>query len=262
MAWKPPADQIELGQRLVAGIQGQARRPPAPRATDEPGSESRRPWSATACAASPTGRARAATGGASTSWPDAPEFHEFAAPGVPGAGARCSTDPTAAAQFLQADGRLAGAGRPHRLHAPAGREDRAVRAAAGGDRSRAAALLRDRDAARAATRAACWSRATRAGRPRSRATPTTRPASAPPTCSRQASVLGLYDPDRSQDGPRRRRGLATLGRLPWPRCAQALDRQQAHGRRGAAHPHRPRHLADARRADRAAARRLPAAQVA
>ena len=104
------------------------------------------------------------------------------APRVPGAGVGVER-PGGPAPVPQDDGRLAGAGRPHRLHAAAGGEDRPLREPPEEVVPGRPALLRHRGRSTAATRRACWSRATWAGPPRSRATPSTRPAWAPPTSS-------------------------------------------------------------------------------
>ena len=75
---------------------------------------------------------------------------------------------------------------------------------------------------------ACWSRATWAARPRSRGTPSTRPEPEPQTFSAQASVLGLYDPDRSQVVHQRGRAKSVAGCLSSPRLmkreVEALQR--------------------------------------
>ena len=103
-----------------------------------------------------------------------------------------------APQFSEDDGRLAGAGRPDRLHAPAHRAHHAVRAAAGRSDSRQAAVLRHRDSRWTAWPTAFWWRATKAVPPRWKATRSTRPRWARCDAFGQASVLQLYDPDRSR----------------------------------------------------------------
>ena len=67
-----------------------------------------------------------------------------------------------------------------------------------------------------------------------------RPASAPPTCSAQASVLGLYDPDRSQV-VRYVGEVQTLGATSPPRSTRAARRSRSDtAGAGTAHPHRRR----------------------
>ena len=80
-------------------------------------------------------------------------------------------------------------------------------------------LLRERLRARRLRASACWSARARAGRSRSKATRCIRPASARPTSFAQASVLELWDPDRSQvvrqrlrDGAARRRACTAARR--------------------------------------------------
>ena len=108
------------------------------------------------------------------------------------------TDPVERRDVPEADGRVAGAGRRHRVHAAAGRKDRALRPAAGGDRSRQAAVLRDRDDRSAASRPAAR-REPQGPADEDRRQPASIPASLGATdVFAQAAILGLYDPDRSQ----------------------------------------------------------------
>ena len=77
--------------------------------------------------------------------------------------------------------------------------------------------------------------------------------------SGQASVLGLYDPDRSQTLTYRGEIRSWTAFLARP--ARRPGRAAAAARRGPPHPHRDRHLADAGRADaRGLLADLPAAQ--
>ena len=76
---------------------------------------------------------------------ETPEFKEFLHREFP-QNASEWLDPVGPPRLPEADGRLAGARRRQRLHAPAGRRARAVRAPAGGARPRQAAVLRDGDA--------------------------------------------------------------------------------------------------------------------
>ena len=79
---------------------------------------------------------------------------------------------------------------------------------------------------------ACSSRATKAGRPRSRAIPLIRPASAPPICSSRPSILGLYDPDRSQAVTYR--GQPRAGTRRCRLCAATLDKLKTRAARACA----------------------------
>ena len=67
----------------------------------------------------------------------------------------------------------------------------------------------------------------------------------------EASVLSLYDPDRSK-APRSG-GRIQPGALSRPLCGRALEQRSARAGRRARASDRPRHLADADRADRRAA---------
>ena len=74
----------------------------------------------------------------------------------------------------------------------------------------------------------------------------------------QAHVLGLYDPDRAKTVLYLGQDRTWGGRAP--RCARR-SRSRRPRRGGAALPHRPRDLADPRRADGGRPRRLPAGEV-
>ena len=89
-------------------------------------------------------------------------------------------------QLPEADERVDGARRRHRVHGAAAGTDRSVRPPARRRNSRQAAVLRDRDDARRRRHRACSSKATKAGRRRSKAIPIIRRARARPTCSRRA----------------------------------------------------------------------------
>ena len=69
----------------------------------------------------------------------------------------------------------------------------------------------------------------------------------------QASILGLYDPDRSQSVTYRGRPRAWNEMLSALRSA--AGRTENPGRRGVVHSHRERHVADAGRSDKRTARR-------
>ena len=144
----------------------------------------------------------------------------------------------------EADGRVAGARRRRRVHAAARREDRPVRPAARGARPGPAAVLRHARCRSAGTRSGVLVESHRAGRPRSKATPSI-PASLGATdVFAQASVLDLYDPDRSQTITVPRRSPDLGRRSSDARCQDARPRRRRRRRR-AAHPDRDGHLADA-----------------
>ena len=173
---------------------------------------------------------------------------------------RSCDDPAGPPRVPEAHGRLAGPGRPHRLHAAARGEDRSLREGARGAGPGQAALLRHR-AARRRLREGRPRREPRGpARPRSRATRTIPPASAPPTCSARPDPRPLRP--RPLADPHATCGeIRTWDRLHWPRMRAALDAQRARAGRGPAHPHRDRHLADAGRADRRrSSRDFPAAK--
>ena len=75
----------------------------------------------------------------------------------------------------------------------------------------------------------------------------------------QASVLGLYDPDRSQV-VRKLGDTATWGEFI--AALQPVAQRREDQRRRAAHPHPDHHLADPRRADAGAPRAVPGHEVA
>ena len=151
-----------------------------------------------------------------------------------------------------------------RLQPPPGpaAEDPPVHHAARRDHPRRAALLRHRRAARPATAPACWSAATRAGPSRSRATRTTRRASAG-----RASIALASHPRPVRPGPLAGRHRIAACRSSYEHAVAAVRSKlyDANGQpqegRQPPHPDRDGHLADARRADRQAARRLPRGEV-
>ena len=145
--------------------------------------------------------------------------------------------------FFTHHGRLDGARRPRRLPPARGAHPPLLARARGGH-PRQAALLRHRDAAARAPPSACSSRATRVARRRSRATRATRRASAPTNTFVQASVLDLYDPDRSQRPPAEGRRRAR-GTRPTAFLRELGDDAQAK-RQGPRGPHRGPPLAHAR----------------
>ena len=84
------------------------------------------------------------------------------------------------------------------MHQASDAKNCSLRAPAGGNHSRQAAVLCDgRDPGRR-RHAESWSKATWRGPRRSRATPTIRRSLGATDAFSQASILGLYDPDRSQ----------------------------------------------------------------
>ena len=259
LASRPPTSSSRAAT-LVQEYGVQAAHRAAPRATDE---REHAPSPEPCASTSPSVRRRLdgahgprATGGASRSWPARPEFQRVPAPRVPRAGVRAGATPTGRRELPDADGRVARAGRPHRLHAPARARRSSPTCGTPEDaRARPAALLRDRDAARRLRARACWSRATM-GRPtkiegnpdhpaslgahrRLRARPRSS-ASTTPTARRRVTYRGE---------------IRAWGALRRGAARARSTAQQARGGRGPAHPHRDRHLADARRADRGAARR-------
>ena len=183
-----------------------------------------------------------------------PAFRERLSQRVSVAPARIEaiTDPVARRTFLEADGRVAGARRRHRLHAPAGREDRSLRPATRGDDSGQAAVLRDGDAARR--------RRDRPARrePRRTADQDRRQSAAPgqPRRDRHLRAGRHARPLRSRsvanaDEPRRDPAVAAIPRRD-PRGAR---RAAAAAGRRPPHPDRVGQLADARRADSRSAQR-------
>ena len=168
------------------------------------------------------------------------------APGVPAPGVglsgpdRRGRDRRAA--IPQAARRVAGAGRPDRLHPPAARADRAVRQAAGRHRPRQAAVLRHRDDRSAATPG----RAGREphgpadqdrGQPRPPCEPRRRPTPSP------RRRPGLYDPDRSQTVTDRGE-RSDLGGVPRSRRSRRSTPSGSRGRSRHAHADRNGQLAD------------------
>ena len=115
-----------------------------------------------------------------------------------------------------------------------------------GNYSRAARCSTPRPYRRRASPRACWSKATWAGPRRSRAIPSIPGSLGGTDVFTQASILNLYDPDRSQV-------VIYEGRVStWERfcrshgqCAHELGAEW----RGPAHSDRDGHFADARRAD-------------
>ena len=144
---------------------------------------------------------------------DTPEFQRVRRARVPVAGLGVHR-PGGPPAVPEVDGRVARPGRRQRVHAPAGREARSVRPAARGNHSGPSAVLRDRDDPGRLRACRCSPRTTWAGRPSSRATPSIRRASGATDIFSQASVLTLYDPDRSRTvvEPRRSRSLGRRSR--------------------------------------------------
>ena len=140
---------------------------------------------------------------------DTEAFRDFVQARVPGARLRMAR-PGGPPRLPEADGRVDGARRRDRLHAPARRADRALRAAARRRRPRQAALLRDGDDARRRGQRACWPRATRDGRPSSKATRII-PSSVGATDAvrRRRSVLHAVRP-----GPQRSRSRISARSVP------------------------------------------------
>ena len=266
---EPPADQAELGRELVAGVRHSEAARAARRATDE-----RRPRrtgprltdlvSRTSAPIRATPRRRSTD---RAFWRSLEELADDA--GVPASActtssrrrSRRSPSRSARRDVPEADGRVAGAGRRRRpARSQPAETDRPVRAAARGARSRASRSSSPRRCRSAASRPGCSSRATRAGRPRSRATRRI-PASLGATdVFAQASVLGLYDPDRSQTVTQRRRD-PHRGRRSSARCARRSTRSSARQGAGLRILTETVTLADARRADPAScSTRFPTAK--
>ena len=229
MDYQPPADQAALGHEAGGRVQHPAadelldlppltgpawrlarpidERPEISRPGRGPLSARERPRARVLAEPGGTGRHRGV--------PGAPP------PGVP-AGRVRADGPRQPPQLPEADGGLARPRRPHRLHPPARREDRPLRPPARGDRPRPAALLRHGDAARRATPLAVLVES-HEGRPTKIEGNPEHPASLGATDAfAQASILGLYDPDRSPTALTFRGDIRHLGRVP--------DRRQDGGR--------------------------------
>ena len=173
VGYRPPANQIEVGRQLVAeyGIQKLAVVFDVSSMRDRPNAEPQRP--------------RRLAGERSTSSRTIPRSSSSFCTTSSRRRSRSITDPVAAPDIPEVDGRVAGPRRRRRVHAAAAREDRPLRAAARRRHSRQAALFRDRDDPRRCRDRGCSSRATRGGRRRSRAIPTIPTTSARPTSSRR-----------------------------------------------------------------------------
>ena len=245
IAWKRPRTSWSWGAKLAAEYKVRPQ-VTCSTATDEPGTlRQPSPWSSRACAAGPpeTGPRRY--------WKSLDELADDArvprvpAPGVPGAGLEFE-DPTGRREFLTLMGAsLALAGLTACTRQPDG-EDRAVRAApeelvpgrplffatAAGHDGYARGILVE----------------SHKGRPTKIEGNPDHPASLGATdVFGQASVLALYDPDRSQTVLYARRG-PPVGRLP-RRAARGARQAEGEAGRGPALPDRPRDLAHAGRAD-------------
>ena len=176
-------------------------------------------------------------------------------PRVPGADRLGRRPPRASG----AHGRLDRARGPDRLHAPADRADLPLRQAARRRSSRASRSSTPRRTSTAATRAACSPKSYE-GRPIKIEGNELHPASLGGTdVFAQASILNMYDPDRSQ---------TLLGARADPALERAARGRQAGPRAGAAAPGRgaapaddDRHLAHAAGADRRRPRRAARGEV-
>ena len=161
------------------------------KATDAPRTDRSRPARLERRRSISTASARSCSSGAPQVWRSLDEVAGHAGvPGLPAprvpeqrVGVARSGRPP---QLPEADERVDGARRRHRVHGAAAGIDRSVRAPARRRNSRQAAVLRDRDDARRRRHRACSSKATKAGRRRSKAIPIIRRARARPTCSRRA----------------------------------------------------------------------------
>ena len=124
------------------------------------------------------------------------------------------------------DGRVDRARRRRGLHPPADRADRSLRQGARGPRSPASRCSSPPRCRSPAPRCPCWSRATWAGRPRSSRIRSIRFTRGGTDLFAQASILDLYDPDRSQT-------VMGKGEIrPWSELSLALTSAGA-GQRGA-----------------------------